>query len=95
MTKLPKINAICLNNFKNTPDCYLIIMKEEVYDISSILKTHVGGIELFNKCKNETEKHFYFHSSRAKKKWKSLKVGQIQREKVCQGCFICQKINNK
>ena len=46
MPKLPKINALCLKEFENTSDCYFIQMKGEVYDISSILKTHVGGIEL-------------------------------------------------
>ena len=94
MPKLPKINALCLKEFENTLDCYFIQMKGEVYDISTIIKTHVGGIELFNRCKDEPDKHYYFHSSKAKKKWKKLKVGVVAKEKVCKGCLACPKINN-
>ena len=94
MPKLPKINLLCYKKFINSEDTFLFDMKGEVYNISSILKTHVGGIELFNRCINEPEKHYYFHSSKSKKKWKSLKVGILFRLEECKGCLACKSNNN-
>lgn len=90
MPKLPKINAKCINNFGDREGIFFVVMKNKVYNMNTILETHPGGINLLTRCRVEPKKHFDFHSTKAKKKWKTYAVGIISFEKECSGCLACK-----
>jgi 4-hydroxysphinganine ceramide fatty acyl 2-hydroxylase len=69
-----------INNLNNNHNCKLIIVNNNVYDITSVINFHPGGKEcILNKLGKDCSKDLSFHSKQTKQLLKKFYVGKFKK----------------
>ncbi|MEE9574267.1 MAG: cytochrome b5-like heme/steroid binding domain-containing protein [Candidatus Neomarinimicrobiota bacterium] len=67
---------------------YIVIANNNVYNITEYLKKHPGGQFVIKSNNGKVvDRHYNMHPKHAKKKWKTFKIGVLQKEPCC-NCII-------
>ena len=73
----------------NTYDDCWIYANKCVYDVTTFIKQHPGGLNSIIKYAGEDcSYHYTFHSKTGKAEWGKYKIGQLKNENIKKFCII-------
>jgi len=71
-------------NKHNTKESCWIVANNNVYNVTTFVSSHPGGIfAILSKAGEDTTKQFDWHSVHAKGLWKLYKIGKIKKSRCC------------